>query len=245
MPDQPTGPGSANDSVARTAQTTTTGQAATTVAADPYAERFTTLETLIKGQNEANKRAWDAIRSTTDKRLSDYERRMVRQAQPPPEDDFSFTDTSTRDNGSSRRAAEPQRPARNEDREQRRALLDYRTMYSGTSEYHDEVLAIAADPSRGGRYRVTDTDGEVDYFASLEAIHQSVELEALRKQKIEWDKSAQERQRDKSNQRRDATISGGGSSGGESPDVAQMTDEELYAQMQKEGLISETDRPRK
>lgn len=208
------------------------------------------VRSSVESMKAENKRSWDNIRSTTDKHLADMRRQIQARRTERAQDDgdgYSFDDATDNGQRTDRREApqKRERSPREDTRESRRALSDYRMNYADGSEYHDEVLAIANDSSRGGRFAVRDEDGNVDYYASLEAIHQQVELEALRKLKVERDKDRQERNDQRREQRRDATISGGGSSAGEAPNLDDMTEEQLLAEMKNQGMENPTDPSRK
>jgi hypothetical protein len=192
-----------------------------------------------------NKRGWDTIRSTTEKRMNDLRHELTTRQQASRDDGddaFQFDEPAA---AKARPREEPRTRSPREDvREQRRALSDYRINYADGGDYHADVLAIANDQERGGRFVQRDEDGNVDYYASLEAIHQHVELEALRKFKAEKAQAAEERREQRQSDKRDATISGGGASGGEQPNLDDMTEEQLLAEMKRLGMDNPDDMPR-
>lgn len=203
------------------------------------------LRAGLDSMKQENKRGWDTIRSTTEKRMNDLRRELTtrREARDDSDDSFQFDDRP--DTRQPAHRDEPRvRSPREDVREQRRALSDYRVNYSDGTDYHDEVLAIANDPDRGSRFVQRDENGDVDYYASLEAIHQHVELEALRKFKAEKAEAAEERREQRKSDKRDATISGGGASVNEQPNLDDMTEEQLLAEMKRLGIDNPTDMPR-
>ena len=69
----------------------------------------------------------------------------------------------------------------------------------------------------------------------------SIQSAKFKAEKAEADDARREQRRE---QRRDATISGGGASGGEQKSPEDMTEEELLAEMDRQGMVNQNDRPR-
>jgi hypothetical protein len=203
-------------------------------------------KTISKQIQDGFANLWRGIESATDKKI---EARLRREREPrsrrttEEEDDLGLGDPEERTTPRDRRATdrEDRRPSRDHARDTRDAIRDFRQENENWRELLPQVMEIANDPQRARPFRVVGDDGEVDYLSSLNAIRDNLELQAYREQKA---KAATDRKEDRERQKRDAAISGSGASGGEE-DVSNLTDDELLARMEKEGLISETDPLRK
>ena len=165
MPDQGATPGQAGQTAAPTGTTAgaapSTGSATSPATDGGEPQWAKDIRTGLDSMKAENKRGWDTIRSTTEKRLNDLRAEFAsrrRQTATDESEDFTF------DRGDGSR---PEREARDtprvrsprEDvREQRRALSDYRANYSDGSDYHDDVLAIANDTERAGRFLMRDEE---------------------------------------------------------------------------------------
>ncbi len=240
MPDNANAPGSAPAGAGQpnAGQASPAGGAAgsgTAPAKDPLTARLeslaNTVETIAKSQTE--------LRSLHDRQMNELRSTLTATAARRP---AARTATDIDDDDDGGAAGNGRGNVRDPEFEQDVALIKFRQLNPDWADYWPEMEPILLDRTRAAPFAVYRGSGQVDFYRSIQAVRDHLELLKLRKSKTDFDASRTNADATRATLKRDAAISGSGAASIEDiPDWSRLTPREKMRKAYELGFITDAE----
>lgn len=120
---------------------------------------------------------------------------------------------------------------------QERAVIRFRQENPDWPDYWPKITEITSDPTKAAPYVYYKPDGTIDYFRSLKAVREDLELTELRARKAELDKAQEEQESQRAALLRDATISGSSATSPQEIEWGKLSTNEKTRKLVELGLV--------